>query len=112
MIAIGDVLVADDVVSAQFVCDLNACKGGCCVDGDCGAPLNEEETKILKDIYPTVKPYLAKEYQDEIERQGTHTWDDEFGHVTPTLNGTGICAYAYTDDLGIEVRHRESMAGW
>lgn len=100
MIAIGDVLVADSVVSAQFVCDLNACKGGCCVDGDCGAPLTEEETGILEEIYPTVKPYLNEEYQNEIARQGTHTWDDEFGHVTPTVGG-GICCYAYTDGAGI-----------
>lgn len=100
MIAIGDVLVADDVVSARFVCDLNACKGGCCVDGDCGAPLTEEETLILEEIYPIVKPYLADEYIAEIERQGTHTTDDEYGYVTPTVGG-GICTYAYTDPVGI-----------
>lgn len=100
MIAIGDVLVADGVVSAEFVCDLNACKGGCCVDGDCGAPLTEEETRIIRDIFPKVKPYLAPEYVEEVERQGTHVWDDEFGYVTPTING-GICTYAYTDPAGI-----------
>src|ERR1051325_1100024 len=100
MIAIGDVLVADDVVSARFVCDLNACKGGCCVDGDCGAPLTEEETHVIKDIYPKVKPYLSDAYNAEIERQGTHVWDDEFGYVTPTVNG-GVCTYAYTDNSGI-----------
>jgi hypothetical protein len=100
MIAIGDVLVSDDVVSARFVCDLNACKGGCCVDGDCGAPLTVEETLILEEIYPVVKPYLKDEYIAEIERQGTHTTDDEFGYVTPTIGG-GVCTYAYTDEQGI-----------
>lgn len=100
MIAIGDVLVADDVVSAQFVCDLNACKGGCCVDGDCGAPLTEEETLIIEEIYPTIRPYLKDEYVAEIERQGTHVIDDQYGYVTPTVNG-GICTYAFTDDAGI-----------
>jgi len=100
MIAIGDVLVADDVVSAQFVCDLNACKGGCCVDGDCGAPLTKEEALIIEDIFPKVKPYLSPEYISEVERQGTHVWDDEFGYVTPTV-GDGTCTYAYRDDLGI-----------
>ncbi len=100
MIAIDNVLLSDEVVEEQFVCDLNSCKGGCCVDGDCGAPLTEEETHLVAKAYPTVKPYLAAEYIAEIEKQGTHTVDDEFGFVTPTVNG-GICVYAYTDDTGI-----------
>ena len=100
MIAIGQVLVSDEVIEAQFVCDLNACKGGCCVDGDCGAPLTKEETAIIADIFPKVRPYLSAEYVAEVERQGTHVMDDEFGYVTPTVGG-GICTYAYTDDLGI-----------
>lgn len=100
MIAIEGVLLSDEVVAEQFVCDLNRCKGGCCVDGDCGAPLTTEETKIIAGIYPEIKPYLSPEYITEIERQGTHVIDDEFGPVTPTVNG-GICTYAYTDDLGI-----------
>ncbi len=100
MIAIGDVLLSDEVVQEQFVCDLNKCKGGCCVDGDCGAPLTEAETKTLAQIYPKVKPYLPANYAAEIERQGTHTYDNEFGYVTPTVNG-GICAYGTIDEMGI-----------
>lgn len=100
MIAINNVLLSDQVVEEQFVCDLNACKGGCCVDGDCGAPLTEEETKIIAKVYPTVKPYLLPEYVEEVKKQGTHTIDDEYGFVTPTVNG-GICVYAYTDEVGI-----------
>jgi hypothetical protein len=100
MIAIGEVLVSDDVVEKHFVCDLNACKGGCCVDGDCGAPLTEEETHILADIFPKIKHLLSEHYVREIEAQGTHTLDDEYGYVTPTVNG-GICAYGYIDELGI-----------
>ena len=100
MIAIDNVLISDHVVEAQFVCDLNSCKGGCCVDGDCGAPLTKEETQIIAKVYPKVKQYLSAEYIDEIKKQGTHTKDDEYGYVTPTVNG-GICVYAYTDDIGI-----------
>ena len=100
MIAIGETLISDDVVEAHFVCDLNKCKGGCCVDGDCGAPLTEEETKLVAKHYPTIKKYLPKQYIDEVEEQGTHTMDDEFGYVTPTVNG-GVCVYAYTDFAGI-----------
>lgn len=100
MIAIGDVLLSDEIVQEQFVCDLQKCKGGCCVDGDCGAPLTEAETKIIAEVYPKVKPYLPERYVAEIEAQGTHVWDDEFGYVTPTVNG-GICVYGIIDEMGI-----------
>lgn len=100
MIAIDHVLLSDEVVEKHFVCDLQSCKGGCCVDGDCGAPLTEEETRIVAEVYPRIKHLLREEYIAEIERQGTHTTDDEYGYVTPTVNG-GICVYAYTDEAGI-----------
>ena len=113
MIAIDNVLLSDDVIEAQFVCDLERCKGGCCVDGDCGAPLTEEEAKIIAEILPIVKPYLPQEYIAEIEKQGTHVIDEEHGLVTPTVNG-GICVYAFTDALGvvkcgIEAAHRDGL---
>lgn len=111
MIAIDNVLLSDDVVEAQFVCDLERCKGGCCVDGDCGAPLTTEEAEIISQILPIVKEYLPAAYIAEIERQGTHVIDDEHGLVTPTIDG-GICVYAFTDALGIvkcgiEAAHRD-----
>lgn len=113
MIAIDNVLLSDDVIEAQFVCDLERCKGGCCVDGDCGAPLTQEEAKIIAEILPIVKPYLPQEYIAEIEKQGTHVLDAEHGLVTPTVNG-GICVYAFTDTLGvvkcgIEAAHRDGL---
>jgi len=100
MIAIEQVLLSDEVVTEQFVCDLEKCKGGCCVDGDCGAPLTEDEAKTIAEIYPSIKSHLDPAYIKEIEKQGTHTMDDEYGYVTPTVNG-GICVYGITDELGI-----------
>jgi hypothetical protein len=100
MIAIDNIVLSDDVVQAQFVCDLERCKGGCCVDGDCGAPLSGEEVQILAEIYPKIKSYLPEAYIAEIEKQGTHVYDDEHGLVTPTVGG-GICVYAFTDPAGI-----------
>ena len=100
MIAIEHVLLSDEVVTAQFVCDLQSCKGGCCVEGDCGAPLTEEETFIIKETYPLIKEYLSAQAIQEIEKQGTHTVDDEFGYVTPTIGG-GVCVYAYKDNQNI-----------
>src|SRR5215210_7080104 len=96
MIAIDDKLISDDVVEAQFVCDLTKCKGGCCEDGDAGAPLEVKELDHLIDFFEEIKPYLTSEGIKEIEKVGKYTYDREFGWVTPTVNGQ-ICAYGYRD---------------
>ncbi len=97
MIAIENILVSDDVVEQQFVCDLNKCKGGCCEDGDAGAPLAKEELDIIGDVFKTVKHYLPQQSVEEIERQGLYRYDKDFGWVTPTIDGK-ICAYGYRDE--------------
>ena len=100
MIAIDKVLISDDVIEAKFVCDLHKCKGGCCEDGDAGAPLEKDEKKILDENFNVIKTYLTKEGLQEIERQGKYVYDREFGWVTPTIDGK-ICAYGYRDAQGI-----------
>ncbi len=61
MISIDNVLISDEVTEEHFVCDLVKCKGGCCVDGDAGAPLEDNELKELNDAYQFVAPYLTDE---------------------------------------------------
>jgi hypothetical protein len=100
MIAIDNVLVSDEVVEEQFVCDLTKCKGGCCEDGDAGAPLETEELNHLINFYDTVKEYMSPEGIREIEKMGKYVYDREFGWVTPTIN-SAICAYGYRDKQGI-----------
>lgn len=100
MISIGDVILSDQMISEQFVCDLNACKGGCCVDGDAGAPVTRSEMKQIDKIYETIKPYLTEEGISEIEKQGKYIHDEEFGWVTPTINQK-ICVYGFKDENGI-----------
>lgn len=100
MIKIGDVLVSDDIREKEFVCNLEKCKGACCVEGDLGAPLEEDELEILKEIYPKVKPYLTKEGIKAIEEQGTHILDEDGDFSTPTIGGKE-CAYALYDEKGI-----------
>lgn len=70
MIAIDNVLISDAIIEDQFVCDLNKCKGGCCVDGDAGAPLEDAELQELDAVYETVLPYLTEESQQQLEKQG------------------------------------------
>ena len=101
MIVIDDnILVSDDVIEEQFVCDLSKCKGGCCEDGDAGAPLEKGELDLLNEAFEMVKPYLSAEGLKEIERTGRYTYDREFGWVTPTINGK-LCAYGTKDKNGI-----------
>jgi hypothetical protein len=100
MIVIDDKLISDDVVESQFVCDLTKCKGGCCEDGDAGAPLEVSELKELIDNYEVIIPYMTSEGRIEIEKQGKYIYDREFGWVTPTIKG-GMCAYGLRDERGI-----------
>ena len=92
MIVIDNVLVSDQVISEQFVCDLHKCKGACCVDGDAGAPLDRKELKNIDEVFDAVLPYLNEESKAEIARQGRYVHDKEFGWVTPTINSK-VCVF-------------------
>lgn len=100
MIAIENILVSDEVVESQFVCDLSKCKGGCCEDGDAGAPLTKKELTELNNAYDAAKPYMTKEGIAVTEKQGRYEYDREFGWVTPTIQGK-MCAYGYRDKKGV-----------
>lgn len=116
MMKVGDVLVSDDIRDKEFVCNLEKCKGACCVEGDFGAPLLQEELAILEEIYPKVKKYLSPEGIKEIEKQGTHTIDDEGELCTPIISGRE-CVYAIYDErkilkCGIEQAHKAGDVEW
>ena len=99
MIQVEDKIISLDIFEKHFVCDLNACKGACCVDGDFGAPLLREEEKILDDIYEKVKPYMRKEGITEINNQGVAVYDSE-GDLTTALINNRECAFV-TYEKGI-----------
>lgn len=101
MILVGNAVLSDDIKENFFVCDLEACKGACCVEGDAGAPLEEEETKILEEIYPLVKDYLTEEGRKVIESQGPWVIDKDGDKGTPTIGDNRECAYAQYDERGI-----------
>ncbi|MEO0403976.1 MAG: DUF3109 family protein [Bacteroidota bacterium] len=92
MIQIDNTLLSEELFEKQFVCDLSACKGACCVEGDAGAPLDEEEIHILEDIQNKIKPFLRKEGVEAIEKQGAWEMDRDGEYVTPLVNGKE-CAY-------------------
>ena len=92
MIQVEDKIISLDIFEKHFVCDLNACKGACCIEGDAGAPLSHEEEKILGKIYEKVKPYMREEGIIEIENQGVAVYDEEGDLTTPLVNNKE-CAF-------------------
>lgn len=99
MIQIDDKLISDEVFLEEFVCNLSACKGACCVEGDSGAPLEDAELEILEEEFENIKPYLRPEGIRAIEEQGTSIKDPDGEWVTPLVKGAE-CAYVTFDEKG------------
>jgi len=100
MIVIDHTVITDDLKTSYFACDLLRCKGACCVEGDLGAPLEDDELEVMNAIYPKVAPYLSDAGRSAIEKQGTYIKDYEGDFSTPTISGKE-CAYAVYDENGI-----------
>lgn len=100
MIQIDDAIVALDIIDECFLCDLEACKGECCVEGESGAPLEKGEVAILKDVLSTVWDDLSPQAQDVINKQGVAYKDRDGEMVTSIVNGKD-CVFTYYDDEGI-----------
>jgi Protein of unknown function (DUF3109) len=102
VIVIDNILISDDIAEQKFVCDLAKCKGGCCEDGDAGAPLDKAELDIINEYYEKVKPYLSEASKAAIEKKGRYQYDKEFGWVTPTLSSDNeICVYGKRSENGL-----------
>lgn len=111
MIQIDDALLSEDLFSKRFVCDLGACKGACCVEGDSGAPLEAEEVGLLEEALEDIKPYMRQEGIDRVEETGVFTIDVDGEYVTPLVNDEE-CAFVSFDNNGtakcsIEQAHRD-----
>ncbi|MEY2836546.1 MAG: hypothetical protein RLZZ557_2208 [Bacteroidota bacterium] len=116
LISIDSILISDDIVEEQFVCDLTQCKGGCCEDGDAGAPLTDEELDEVKQAFEKVMHLMPKDGLKEVERNGLYRYDREFGWVTPTVDDK-ICAYGFRDAKGVikcafEEAYNQGLISW
>jgi len=100
MIEVGKVILTDDIKDEYFVCDLGKCKGACCVEGDLGAPLIEDELEVLEEVYPEIEPYLSEIGKQAIAKQGIYIFDEDGEFSTPTIGGKE-CAYARYDENSI-----------
>lgn len=100
MFQIGKTLVSEELFQKDFLCNLNACKGACCIDGQAGAPLEKQEIQILKKNYPKIKTFLRKEGIAAIETQGVFT-ENEMGEYETPLIGGADCAYVIYNEQKI-----------
>ncbi|MDQ3049655.1 MAG: DUF3109 family protein [Bacteroidota bacterium] len=116
MIQVGNILVSDDVIAKRFVCDLEKCRGACCVGGDSGAPLEEDELGILEEIYDKVAPFLTEDGKKSIVKYGKYVIDSDGDYVTPLVNGDLECAYTIFENgvakCGIEKAWEQGVIGF
>jgi hypothetical protein len=113
---VRDIYVSDDIADEMFICDLEKCKGACCVEGELGAPLADHELAILDSELESIRPFLSKEGLAEIEKQGSSVLDPDGEYSTPTINGRE-CVYAvYEKDgklaCGIEKAWQAGKSGF
>ena len=94
MMQVGNCIVGTELLEEDFLCNLDTCKGHCCVEGESGAPLEEGEAELIEKYYPKFKRYLREESIKEIEKTGFTVIDKRDGEpVTPLLKGKE-CVYA------------------
>ncbi|MFD2161854.1 DUF3109 family protein [Paradesertivirga mongoliensis] len=116
MIEVLNTLVDEDLLTETFVCNLDKCKGACCVEGDAGAPLAKSELSVLEEIYPVVKPYLTQKGIEAIEEYGTWVKDSDGDYTTPCVDGNKECAYVTWENgitkCGIEQAYLDGKISW
>ena len=100
MLQIDDTIISLELLKERFVCDLNSCKGICCIEGDDGAPLEEAEVKIIEDLLPVIWDDLSEVSKSVISKQGVSYIDQDGEPVTSIVNGAE-CVFTYTDELGV-----------
>ncbi len=111
MLQIDDTIVSLDLFNESFVCDLDSCQGICCIEGDAGAPLEDEEIDILENLIPVIWNDLSEESKKVIDKQGVFYIDEDGEPVTSIVNGRE-CVFTYTDEnkickCAIEKAYRE-----
>jgi hypothetical protein len=117
MIAIENTLISEDLLDRKFICDLNACKGACCVAGDSGAPLDKDELPVLESVLEAVKPYMVKKGVKAVEKQGAYVLDSDGDYTTTLVSEGAECAFVYFDEkkiakCAIEKAYLEGKIKW
>lgn len=116
ILQVGDVILSPDILTECFCCDLDACGGACCIEGDAGAPLRMEEVGELENVLDEVWPELSAEAQSVIDRQGVAYTDEEGDLVTSIVCGKDCVFTCYSPDgccyCATEKAFREGRTAW
>ena len=99
MFIIGDTLVSLDVLEKEFCCDLDKCRGCCCIEGDAGCPVTDEELKRIEQLLPELLPQMTPEAREVVAQQGLSYLDPSGEQVLSIVNGKD-CVFARTDHNG------------
>ena len=110
MIIHQNTLISEDIIESNFICNLEKCKGACCVEGEFGAPLNEDEIKILESEFTNYKPFLSDAGIKAIKKNGV--WEkDRDGDIVTTCLPNGQCNFSIYENgilgCGIEKAFNE-----
>jgi len=97
MIHLGKTIISGEITSVHFACDLPRCKGACCIEGDAGAPLTEEEISLLEDHIEDIKPFMRPEGIKEVSSIGVFDYDAAGKYVTTLVDGKE-CAFVYFEE--------------
>lgn len=100
MLILEPALISEDLIEKKFICDLSKCKGACCVEGEFGAPLLEEEITLIEKDLKKILPYLTKASQEDIAKRGVVEKDTD-GDLVTTCLPSGECNFAYYDEQQI-----------
>ncbi len=102
IIQVGDVLLSSEILTEKFCCDLSACKGQCCVEGDAGAPVTLDEIAEIEDCVDEIWNDLSASAQSVIDKQGV-AYTDQEGDLVTSIVGGKDCVFTYYGELfGIE----------
>jgi hypothetical protein len=116
MIEVGSVLIHEDVIRENFVCNLNKCKGACCIEGDAGAPLNTDELPVLDEIFEKVMPFMSAKGIETVKQVGTYVRDFEGDYTTPCVDTNKECAYVIMENgitkCAIEKAYEHGAINW
>ncbi len=116
MLQIKDTLVSLDLVERFFCCDLSRCKGACCLEGDEGAPVTEDEDNEIKSVLDEIWDDLLPAARCQILESGTSYHDVE-GELVTQLVENRNCVFATLADDGtwicaFEKAYREKRIGF
>lgn len=100
ILQVGDVLISPDILTEYFCCDLEACGGACCIEGEAGAPITMEEIDNLESVLAEVWDDLSPKARGVINREGVSAIDPEGDLVTSIVNGKD-CVFTYYGDLDL-----------